>query len=158
MTAVANVLLSIGLLSQAAAPSIEETKAWIESEGPRIMDTTTHTRLGEFKSSVSNLRFDTSSCRITWTMSNGLRASVPMADLDTGGLVVSAGTLFDAQTHTFTIKTRATVGPTIDGWYESKPKKVSEIAVDVVNQVDGDRLANAFKHAAILCGAPQSAF
>jgi hypothetical protein len=141
----------------AKEPTMAETKAWIEAEGPAIMQSVQISRAGTFRSAVSDLVLH--DCILSWNTSHNLHADVPLKDLDTGGLLVSSSTFMgSAPTWSLRIKTRSSVGPTINGWDRSRQAMVDVISESVRNQEDGNRLAAAIRRAAILCGAPASPF
>jgi hypothetical protein len=138
-------------------PSIAETKAWIESEGPAIMTSTEISRAGIIKSSVTALKLD--DCVLSWNASNNLTARIPLKDVDTGGLLVDSSTFMGSDpVFSMRITTRASVGRTMTGWEYGRSALVDSLREHVRNREDGERLKKAIIHAAILCGAPASPF
>lgn len=141
-----------------AEDHLARTKAWMESEAPRILEMTTVTRTGIVRSAVHEFVLDTGNCVAGWSTHNGLRALVPLRDLDPRGVVVRASELFGAPVTLLHLKTAAAAGPTILGWNMGRPGPVESIEMQVRSREDGERLARAFGRAAALCGAASPAF
>jgi hypothetical protein len=155
----AAVLVFLLALVGQGGPTLAETKHWIESEGPSIMRSTEVSRVGVIESSVRDLLLDADQCVLSWTTNNNLKARIPLKDVDTGGFLVESNTFLDsAPTFSLRIKTRASVGATMQGWYRGRQQLVDVLSANVKTQNDGERLANAIRRAAVLCGAPASAF
>ena len=155
-------LFGVALVAQ--EPTLAETTAWLEAEGPGLMQSTTIDRdLGAIKKSTTMLHLQ--SCTLSWTGTSSIGAGpvhqtafkVPLKDLDTGGFVVMpAGDRLQ-------VKTRATVGSTMTGPPLGPPQPgwnglVDRVFVPVQNADAAGRLLNAIRRAAVLCGAPASVF
>jgi hypothetical protein len=157
-----------GAQTPTTGPSLAETKTWIETEGPAIMQSMEISSAGTLRSKADQVFLNTDKCELSWTTEVGwdgkppttvLHARIPLKDLDTGGFLVTSSTFLNSKpVFSLRIKTRASVGPTMTGWYQSKEQLVASLSQSVRNKEDGERLAAALRAAAILCGAPASPF
>jgi hypothetical protein len=160
-------------------PTLAETAAWLETDGQALMHGG-RIQLDRRYSilSVSTYKYrevKVKDCTLSWTVDYSFLLKTPgkpdkktnaswvvriiLKDLDTGGLAVQSDTrLSDEPVYTVRIGTRAAVGATIVLREGEKAEKKSAAFIYVHDQGDGQRLVNAIKRAAILCGAPAGPF
>jgi len=144
---------------QAQEPSMVEIKAWLEQEAIGLLGGFLLPGLENIPVSVTDLKLD--NCVLGWTMdaprnSPPVRISVPLKDLDINRLTVSgAGALSTDRVSIFlraSATTMITSAPT-DG---SATSMSVFSALHVRSVADGQRVANAIRRAATLCGAPST--
>lgn len=145
-------------------PTLEETKAWLESEGAR--DLVGASKLGRSSSEVRLTEVKLDSCTLRYIVeSNGdrWRAAVPLKDLDIGSITLEPEN--DLYTLRVQLKTRVAAGETITWTPVTTTKRtdVNVIKTDndfifVMSSNHGDRVARAVRRAALLCGAPAPPF
>jgi len=159
------VLLAVGFVLDAQEaprePTLAETKAWIESEGPAVLKTIHLSSVGPIYSSVSDLVMI--DCHLSWKNESKIIVNVPLKDLDVGGVILTPSALSTAgdENLMLRLKTRSSIGPTIskvDMGKKGKQDLVDTVVESVRTQGDGNRLVAAIRRAAILCGAPASPF
>jgi hypothetical protein len=141
-------------------PSLTETVAWIEAEGPGIMQGgTKQIKRGDTIMMIFNMNWRASevsvkNCTLSW---------VTVLEIE-GGLLTKPDPKVTTVTKTSVplkviLNTRAAIGPTITDEQEGKPRtKRARVGITVTDTVGGERLAKAFRRAAVLCGASLSPF
>jgi hypothetical protein len=143
-------------------PNIAETKAWLESEGASFLYGVAHFAGGvTVQFNFADVALD--NCVLSWTAleqtdegkPEKTRISVPLKDVDTGGIEVRPGD--EVFSDFVSVRTRKSVGPTISVKPADKPASTDSNAMMFV-KADGQRVVNAVRRAALLCGAPASAF
>lgn len=164
----------------AQAPSMAETKRWVEVEGRQMLNAlSTHTNGAELVTSryrPVDLRFD--GCNLVasfvdttiarsvgapWdTVSQLFAFRVPLAKVDVGALISrDAGEVSSDRVplQHVVLKLRTDEVVDMEASLNGVPAKGNRVASLVVrSKEDGDRLANALRRAATLCGAPASPF
>ncbi len=162
-----------------ASPTLGETKAWLEIESVPMMHATD---LGDgniqatitAKYSVTSLKLD--DCKLVFVVKSEItnkflgrpdtirsidtQFTVPLKDVDTGGVVPDATAMFGPEPlDEVRIPLRADRGKTIQTTRRDGPPGLSNSTVIFVrNKVDATRIATAIRRAAVLCGSATSVF
>ena len=175
------LLLLLALLQAPAAaasatvppgPSMEETKAWLETEALPLLggDTATYDRIigrSTDSSRISDLTLD--ACTLKWvdatsfTMGSGQisrsgravhHIAVPLKDLDIAGTKTVTDADSIPPTAHAVLVTRASAGKTIKSTDDKGVEQLRDgIGIKVKTAADADRVVKAVQRAATLCGA-----
>jgi hypothetical protein len=138
----------------------------IENDRQLLMLTTIDERVEKLSLTDCVLKMDRSSLQVINTYHGGRKdskefprsssVSVPLKDLDVSSIKVDEDKFMtDEPASEVFMRTREAAGATITST-TGHPAKA--LGIDVDSKQDGERIANAIRHAATLCGAPASAF
>jgi len=162
-------------------PSLKETADWISTDLPslaRYVDITVDNN-SRFRTRMESViaieKAALVDCRLSLTLTTehridktrkGLTAVeiIPLAGVDMSGFEVKEAPLADGDTREqsvfqVTVRTRKDAGETILVSVNGGPNQSgSSVTVPVISREAGDRITNALRHAAKLCGAKASVF
>src|SRR5436190_20641699 len=129
-------------------PTLAETAAWLESDARPLLVLPDN----PVKQSELHLR----DCVLSWTITiqRPSHVTVPLKDLDPRAIVVAR----DSGMWAVGLHARHETGQPIQYTRGTGRKTAADISLYVRNADDRQRVANALQRAAVLCGAPVSAF
>jgi hypothetical protein len=166
--------------SASTEPTLEATKAWLESDGQRLMRNSGKTRFtrrgvanlishtakdvrleGCVLSFVEDTETTTRSGEGDSTTRSSSVVRIPLKDLDTGEIVPALDRLWTRhfpglKIHAVHVATRASVGATIMIETGNVQRTWRDARIPVRNLEDGELVARAVRRGARLCGAPTS--
>lgn len=162
--------------SDATGPTMAQTKAWLESEGVRLVsvryyDPTSTGSLSSFQG--HGLELD--GCTLAWntadtlivtgvfgkTLISDARLIVPLARLDVGGVVADerpASKTRSSGSYSVRMRVMADAGKAIRQVGERQSFESDRATMQVAGREDAARLAKAIRRAAVLCGAAASPY
>jgi hypothetical protein len=167
--------------SPPSGPSLKETADWISTDFPslaRYVDVTEPTS-GRYRFRTETVKAIEKAtlvdCRLSWTLTGEIRIgkdtkgltaveTIPLADVDMNGFEVKEAYLASGNTRTqpvfqVTVRTRRDAGETILVSINGGANQFSASEnIPAISREAGDRITNALRHAAKLCGSKPSVF
>lgn len=161
-----------------SGPTLSQTKQWLEEEAMMFLHASGSLQIGQSVRSTNgwmttDLRL--TECKLKWKQhswfdmsgrgptsrdSSAYWSEVPLKDLEVRSVRVEDQKVVTAEPVQFIIvPTRQAVGETIKTWRDGKQPSSSGVAnMFASSRENGQRVVNAIRRAAILCGAPNSPF